>query len=81
MSEKDYAELLRALCSEYFKEQISFGEYRERRKVVLDEMDAEFNDRHEDEASSPKRDASFIKKAAELFGFKNSDDQEGKVEQ
>lgn len=48
MSDESYAAKLQALCSDYFRQRIGFQEYRERRKALLSQIDAELNGSFED---------------------------------
>ncbi len=43
MTEISYSLLLRNLSDDHFRRQITFEEYRARRKQILDNIDAEFN--------------------------------------
>lgn len=41
--EKDYAEALKRLVSQYYNHEISVADYKARRKQIIDLMDDEFN--------------------------------------
>lgn len=43
MLETKYAAVIKNLFQEYYKRNISMGEYRAQRKRVLDQMDEEYN--------------------------------------
>ena len=43
MQETKYAAVIKNLFQEYYKRNISMGEYRAQRKRVLDQMDEEYN--------------------------------------
>lgn len=43
MSEANYSELLRALSKEYCQGYIELGDYRARRKTILDSIDFDYN--------------------------------------
>ncbi|MGM8225556.1 hypothetical protein ACSV5M_03165 [Cellvibrio sp. ARAG 10.3] len=43
MQETKYAAVIKNLFQEYYKRNISMGEYRTQRKRVLDQMDEEYN--------------------------------------
>ena len=43
MLETKYAAVIKNLCQEYYKRNISMGEYRAQRKRILDQMDEEYN--------------------------------------
>lgn len=44
MTESEYADMFRTLCSEHYDRNISLVEYRTRRKQILDMMDNEYSD-------------------------------------
>jgi hypothetical protein len=52
MNKKNYSEMLRALTKEFYHSHISFEEYRERRKGILDAIDFEYNGAQESSRSS-----------------------------
>lgn len=43
MLETKYAAVIKNLFQEYYKRNISMGEYRAQRKRILDQMDEEYN--------------------------------------
>ena len=43
MLETQYAAVIKNLFQEYYKRNISMGEYRAQRKRILDQMDEEYN--------------------------------------
>ena len=46
MSDSNFSALLRNLSSDYYHNRIGFEEYRAQRKVILDNIDEEFNGRN-----------------------------------
>lgn len=70
MSDERYAQALRTLCGEYYKQHVSFAEYRERRKILLDAMDVEFNDVSRMESTGDKQPGGYFKCALGLMGLK-----------
>lgn len=43
MSDDSFSTRLRNLSKDYYQNQISFDDYRSARKIILDQIDAEFN--------------------------------------
>ena len=43
MIEASYSQMLRNLSNDYYQNKIEFEEYRNRRKMILDKIDVEFN--------------------------------------
>ncbi len=57
MLETKYAAVVKNLFQEYYKRNISMGEYRAQRKRILDQMDEEFNGvRNKDMSNNQKAD-------------------------
>lgn len=73
MCNESYTEMLRVLSKDYYQNHIGFSEYRERRKVVLDKVDAEYNGWHTNSEMTNETEASLLSKAIGLF--KNIDDK------
>lgn len=60
MLETKYAAVVKNLFQEYYKRNISMGEYRAQRKRILDQMDEEFNGvRIKDQSSNQMDDPAF----------------------
>lgn len=60
MLETKYAAVIKNLFQEYYKRNISMGEYRAQRKRILDQMDEEFNGvRIKDQSSNQMDDPAF----------------------
>ena len=43
MIESSYSRMLRNLSNDYYQNRIEFEDYRNRRKMILDKIDVEFN--------------------------------------
>jgi hypothetical protein len=43
MAESKYSATIKNLFQEYYKRNLSMGEYRAQRKIIIDQMDEEFN--------------------------------------
>ena len=72
MSDLSYSSMLRELSKDYFQNHIDFAEYRERRKVILDDIEAEVNGRSQQELIEQSgHDSSIFMKT--IAFFKNSD--------
>ena len=79
MSEPNYSALLRALSKEYCQGYISFGDYRERRKSILVDIDFEYNGVQEiigvdddgEQSSSADEEESLLGKVISLFKHDN----------
>lgn len=56
MLETKYAAVIKNLFQEYYKRNISMGEYRAQRKRVLDQMDEEYNGAKGAGQSGPQAD-------------------------
>lgn len=57
MLETKYAAVVKNLFQEYYKRNISMGEYRAQRKRILDQMDEEFNGvRNKDMSNNQRAD-------------------------
>jgi hypothetical protein len=74
MNENNYSSMLRALSKEYYQNHISFTEYRERRTVILEDIDAEYNGYHPEQESSDSGGSSILSKAVDLFKGTDSDE-------
>ena len=65
MTDTAYSTRLRKLSKDYFQTHIGFDDYRAQRKIVLDEIDAEFNGRRQtDEDSVDQEQAGFMRTIA-----------------
>lgn len=67
-----HAEDLRILSREYYQGHISFVEYREKRNIVLDDMDEEYNGSEIIRSDGSGEDSSFLAKAIGLFKITDS---------
>jgi hypothetical protein len=56
MLETKYAAVIKNLFQEYYKRNISMGEYRAQRKRILDQMDEEYNGTKNAEPNSNQAD-------------------------
>ena len=56
MLETKYAAVIKNLFQEYYKRNISMGEYRAQRKRILDQMDEEYNGTKNTEANGNQAD-------------------------
>lgn len=57
MLETKYAAVVKNLFQEYYKRNVSMGEYRAQRKRILDQMDEEFNGvRNKDMSNNQRAD-------------------------
>ena len=76
MNENNYSGMLRTLSKEYYQGHISFDEYREKRKSILDEIDAEYNGWQElpELDVQEEKDSSFLNKALGLFKSGDTED-------
>lgn len=69
MSDLSYSGMLRALCVDYSSHNISQQEYRNKRKQILDSIDAEFNGVQN--SSPPTSEDSLLMRTISFF--KNKD--------
>jgi len=72
MTEKSYALILRNLSSDYYHNHIGFEEYRQQRRIILDQIDAEMN-AHVSKADQPDEPDSSSIFMQTLSFFKNRD--------
>lgn len=67
MSEQNYTKMLHALSREYYYNHIDFSVYREKRRIILDGIDADYNGVQADAQCSIEHDASLLSKAVSIF--------------
>lgn len=58
MSESNFSESLRSLVREYCQGHVEFADYRQRRKIILDELELEYNGVQESVVTYDKIDES-----------------------
>ena len=67
MNEISYSLLLRELAERYYDQRIEFGEYRARRKEILDSIDKEFN--HAQSRREPRQNVDDTTDFIQTVGF------------